>query len=42
MLTPTTAKKLLDSGKFTVTVERDPQRIFKDSEFEECVLLCPP
>ncbi|GAA5841372.1 hypothetical protein JCM9279_000629 [Rhodotorula babjevae] len=35
MLTPTTAKKLIDSGKFTVTVERDPQRIFKDSEFEE-------
>ncbi|GAA5904706.1 hypothetical protein JCM6882_008352 [Rhodosporidiobolus microsporus] len=32
-LTPTTAKKLLDAG-FTITVERDPQRIFDDAEFE--------
>ncbi|GAA6037838.1 hypothetical protein JCM8097_005064 [Rhodosporidiobolus ruineniae] len=32
-LTPTTAKKLLDAG-FKITVERDPQRIFEDSEFE--------
>ncbi|KAM0788698.1 hypothetical protein ACM66B_002795 [Microbotryomycetes sp. NB124-2] len=32
-LTPTTAKRLQDNG-FTVTVERDPQRIFKDEEFE--------
>ncbi|KAK4055750.1 Saccharopine dehydrogenase [Microbotryomycetes sp. JL201] len=32
-LTPTTAKELQDKG-FTVTVERDPQRIFKDEEFE--------
>ncbi|BGP15046.1 hypothetical protein JCM10213_002809 [Rhodosporidiobolus nylandii] len=33
-LTPQTAKKLIDSGNFTVTVERDPQRIFEDAEFE--------
>jgi saccharopine dehydrogenase (NAD+, L-lysine forming) len=32
-LTPTTAKKLLDSG-FHVFVERDTQRIFDDSEYE--------
>ncbi|KAJ7071295.1 saccharopine dehydrogenase [Mycena amicta] len=31
-LTPTTAKRLLDAG-FTVTVERDEQRIFPDSEY---------
>ncbi|BGP07158.1 Saccharopine dehydrogenase [Rhodotorula toruloides] len=33
-LTPTTAKQLIDSGRFSVTVERDPQRIFDDEEFE--------
>jgi saccharopine dehydrogenase (NAD+, L-lysine-forming) len=33
-LTPTTAKKLLDAG-FKITVERDPQRIFDDTEFEQ-------
>jgi len=32
-LTPTTAKILLDNN-FDVMVERDPQRIFEDSEFE--------
>ncbi|GAA5940848.1 hypothetical protein JCM1841_003445 [Sporobolomyces salmonicolor] len=32
-LTPTTAKKLIDAG-FTITVERDPQRIFDDAEYE--------
>lgn len=32
-LTPTTAKQLLDAG-FDVTVERDPQRIFDDEEYE--------
>ncbi|GMK57870.1 hypothetical protein CspeluHIS016_0407040 [Cutaneotrichosporon spelunceum] len=32
-LTPTTAKALLDAG-FDVYVERDPQRIFDDAEFE--------
>lgn len=32
-LTPTTAKKLLDAG-FDIYVERDPQRIFDDEEFE--------
>lgn len=37
-LTPTTAKKLLDAG-FDITVERDPQRIFEDSEFEAYVLV---
>ena len=36
-LTPTTAKKLLDAG-FEITVERDEQRIFDDSEFEAYVL----
>ena len=33
-LTPTTAKQLLDAG-FDITVERDPQRIFNDEEFEQ-------
>ncbi len=33
-LTPTTARKLLDAG-FDVTVERDPQRIFEDEEYEK-------
>lgn len=32
-LTPTTAKALIDAG-WDVTVERDPQRIFDDEEFE--------
>lgn len=32
-LTPTTAKQLIDAG-FDVTVERDPQRIFDDEEYE--------
>jgi saccharopine dehydrogenase (NAD+, L-lysine-forming) len=32
-LTPTTAKTLLDNN-FEVFVERDPQRIFDDAEFE--------
>ena len=32
-LTPSTAKQLLDSG-FDVIVERDPQRIFDDEEYE--------
>lgn len=33
-LTPITAKKLIDAG-FDITVERDPQRIFDDAEFEK-------
>ncbi|KAF8306843.1 Formate/glycerate dehydrogenase catalytic domain-like protein [Clavulina sp. PMI_390] len=39
-LTPTTAKKLIDAG-FTITVERDPQRIFDDEEYEKvgCTLV---
>ena len=32
-LTPTTAKQLIEAG-FDVTVERDPQRIFDDEEYE--------
>ncbi|PWN38346.1 putative saccharopine dehydrogenase [Meira miltonrushii] len=32
-LTPTTAKKLINAG-FEITVERDPQRIFDDEEYE--------
>ncbi|WFD34339.1 Saccharopine dehydrogenase [Malassezia cuniculi] len=32
-LTPTTARALIDAG-FHITVERDPQRIFADEEFE--------
>ena len=32
-LTPTTAKKLIDAG-FDISVERDPNRIFDDSEYE--------
>jgi Alanine dehydrogenase/PNT, N-terminal domain len=39
-LTPTTAKKLIDAG-FVVTVERDPQRIFDDEEFEKYVFRAP-
>jgi hypothetical protein len=35
-LTPTTAKKLIDTG-FDITVERDPQRIFDDEEYEKSV-----
>lgn len=35
-LTPTTAKKLIDEG-FTISVERDAQRIFDDDEFEKYV-----
>jgi Alanine dehydrogenase/PNT, N-terminal domain len=35
-LTPTTAKKLIDAG-FDITVERDPRRIFNDSEYEASV-----
>ncbi|KAG8917760.1 Saccharopine dehydrogenase [Tulasnella sp. 418] len=39
-LTPTTAKKLIDAG-FEITVERDPQRIFDDEEYEKvgCTLV---
>lgn len=33
-LTPTTAKKLRDAG-FDIVVERDPNRIFDDSEFSD-------
>ncbi|WFD32918.1 Saccharopine dehydrogenase [Malassezia sp. CBS 17886] len=33
-LTPATAKQLIDAG-FAITVERDPQRIFDDAEFEK-------
>lgn len=39
-LTPTTAKKLIDAG-FTITVERDPQRIFDDEEYEKYAMTCP-
>ncbi len=35
-LTPTIAKTLIDNN-FEVFVERDPQRIFDDAEFEACV-----
>ncbi|OJA07779.1 hypothetical protein AZE42_06740 [Rhizopogon vesiculosus] len=39
-LTPTTAKKLIDAG-FQISVERDEQRIFDDTEFEAvgCTLV---
>ncbi|KAF8128446.1 hypothetical protein EV363DRAFT_1170555 [Boletus edulis] len=39
-LTPTTAKELINAG-FEITVERDPQRIFDDAEFEAvgCTLV---
>ncbi|KAF8641158.1 hypothetical protein AX17_000793 [Amanita inopinata Kibby_2008] len=33
-LTPSVAKQLIDAG-FDITVERDEQRIFKDSEYQE-------
>jgi len=39
-LTPTTAKKLIDAG-FIITVERDPQRIFDDEEYEKCACSSP-
>lgn len=39
-LTPTTAKKLIDAG-FVITVERDPQRIFADEEYETCAPTFP-
>jgi saccharopine dehydrogenase (NAD+, L-lysine-forming) len=32
-LTPTTTKALIDAG-YTVNIERSPERIFDDSEFE--------
>jgi len=35
-LTPTTARKMIDAG-FDITVERDPQRIFDDEEYERSV-----
>jgi len=37
-LTPTTAKTLLDAG-FDIYVEKDPQRIFDDAEFEAYVIF---
>lgn len=39
-LTPTTAKLLLDAG-FTITVERDSQRIFSDADYEACAAVVP-
>ena len=33
MLTPSTTKALIDAG-YTVNVERSPERIFDDCEFE--------
>lgn len=33
-LTPTTTKKLIEAG-YHVNVERSPQRIFEDEEFEK-------
>jgi hypothetical protein len=35
-LTPTTAQELMQKG-FEVIVERDPQRIFEDLEYEQSV-----
>ncbi|KIJ38452.1 hypothetical protein M422DRAFT_258819, partial [Sphaerobolus stellatus SS14] len=32
-ITPTTAKKLIDAG-YSISVERDDQRIFDDKEYE--------
>lgn len=32
-LTPTTARRLIDAG-FEIQVERDPQRIFDDEEYQ--------
>jgi saccharopine dehydrogenase (NAD+, L-lysine-forming) len=39
-LTPTTARALLDDPdhKFKISVEHDPERIFKDEEYEKYVL----
>lgn len=34
-LTPKTSKALIDAG-FDIIVERDEQRIFDDSEYEQC------
>lgn len=33
-LTPTTAKALIDAG-YTIRVERSPERIFEDKEYED-------
>ena len=40
-LTPTIASELLKTGRFTITVERDPARIFDDVEYENvgCTLM---
>jgi len=40
-LTPTTSKKLIEAG-YTITVERDEQRIFEDKEYEEYVKAYTP
>jgi NAD/NADP transhydrogenase alpha subunit len=37
-LTPTTAKKLIETG-FDIIVECDDQRIFDDAEYEACVQI---
>lgn len=34
-LTPTTASKLITEHGFKITVERDPERIFEDTEYEK-------
>ena len=40
-LTPSTCKALLDAG-YTVNVERSPERIFDDSEFEKVGVTLVP
>lgn len=40
-LTPTTAKVLIDAG-YTVNVERSPERIFDDEEFEKVGAILVP
>ena len=33
-ITPENAKKLIDSGRYTLHVERSPERIYKDDEYQ--------
>jgi hypothetical protein len=40
-ITPENAKKLIDSGRYALHVERSPERIYKDDEYQR-TLLPPP
>ncbi|ELR16044.1 saccharopine dehydrogenase (nad+, l-lysine forming), putative [Acanthamoeba castellanii str. Neff] len=40
-ITPENAKKLIDSGRYALHVERSPERIYKDDEYQQagCTLV---